>query len=91
MHRRWRFRGAQEEFVDIGFVEAVFVVAQIIANDDGAAFFERTVNFVATKGEQHGADLLAVFRNIVVHRLFFNLWICLFLEILIVLVLFCLF
>ena len=69
MHRRWRFRGAQEEFVDIGFVEAVFVVAQIIANDDGAAFFERTVNFVATKGEQHDADLFAVFRNMVGHRL----------------------
>ena len=51
-----------EEGVDGRFVEAIFMVGQIVADDDFAAFGECFVNLLAAQSAQHVADLVPILR-----------------------------
>src|SRR5699024_3423776 len=65
MNRRRRLRNIAEQFVDGAFVEAVLVVRQIVADDDGTSFLEGAVDFFAAQGAQHVAYLFPVLGTVV--------------------------
>ena len=68
MNRRWCFRRIAEERVDGAFVEAVFAVAKIVANENLAAFTERAIDLLAAERAKHVAHLFPVFGRVVGNR-----------------------
>jgi hypothetical protein len=58
-------RNVAEEFVDGRFVEAVFVIGEVIADDDDAVLSERRINILASECAKHVANLFPVFREVV--------------------------